>query len=125
MSTMFNSKVRQVNEVVKNYFEGIFHGNVEQLKSSFATTAYIYGDINGAEYAKSLDEYLGGVAARKSPSELGETFEMQLEGINFIGNNAMVRAHLPMLGYNYYDYLILSIVNNEWKIVGKIFSHVE
>jgi len=120
---MFIDKVKQVNEVVKNYFEGIYHGNVAQLKSSFADTAYIYGDIKGVEYARSLEEYLNGVASRQSPSALGESFEMVIEGVNFIGMNALVKVHLPMLGYNYYDFL--SIVEGKWKIVGKIFSHVE
>ena len=125
ISAMYQEKTAQVSEVVQNYFEGIYHGNVEQLRGSFAETAYIYGDVKGQEYAKSIEDYLAGVAGRKSPKELGENFEMEITGISFIGNNAMVNAHLPMLGYNYYDYLLLSVVNDEWKIVGKIFSHVE
>lgn len=122
---MYQEKTVQVSEVVQNYFEGIYHGSVEQLKSVFADTTHIYGDIKGQEYARSLEEYLAGVASRKSPKELEENFEMEITGISFIGNNALVNAHLPMLGYNYHDYLLLSVVNDEWKIVGKIFSHVE
>ena len=122
---MYKEKAEQVSKVVKHYFEGIYEGDIAKLKSSFASTTHIYGDIKGQEYARSLEEYMAGVAGRKSPKERGENFEMEITGISFIGNNALVNAHLPMLGYNYYDYLILSVVNHEWKIEGKVFSHVE
>lgn len=34
-------------------------------------------------------------------------------------------AHLKMLGFNYYDFLSLGHVNGDWKIVNKVFAHVE
>ena len=65
-----------------------------------------------------------GVKSRKSPDDLGEPFKMKTIGIDIMGNIAMVKLHVPMLGNNYYDYLSLIKTNNDWKIVNKIFSHV-
>lgn len=122
---MYKDKATAVAAIVNDYFDGIFYGNVDKLRNSFTSSAHIYGDIRGEEYSKSLDEYLKGVAARKSPNELEEENQMELLGIEIIGNVALVQAHSPMLGFNYYDFLSLSLVQGQWKIVNKVFTHVE
>ena len=122
---MYTDKSKAITAVVNNYFEGIFYGNVDKLKGSFIDNAHIYGDIKGEAYSKTVDEYLEGVKTRKSPNELQEEFKMELIGIEIMGDVAMAKVHLPMLGFNYYDFLSLSIVNGEWKIVNKVFTHVE
>ena len=110
--------------MVRSYFDGIYNGNVDLLRSSFKENAYIYGDVGGKPYAKSLEEYLGGVISRKSPRELGEPNQMEILGIEILGQVALAKVHLPMLGFNYYDYLSLCVIEGEWKIVNKVFSHV-
>ena len=122
---MYQEHIKAISKVIRDYFDGIYDGNVDKLQGSFTPDAYIYGDIKGEEYAKTLEEYLAGVKARKSPAELNEKFGMEITGIEVIGNVAMAKAHLKMLGFNYYDFLSLSIVNGDWKIVNKVFSHVE
>lgn len=122
---MYEEKASQIRTTIKNYFEGIYNGDVPKLKNTFIKTAYLYGDIKGAEYMKSLNEYCEGVKNRKSPKEMGEVFRMNILSIEVIGNIAIAKLHVPMLDFNYYDYLSLCLINNEWKIVNKIFTHVE
>ena len=116
---------KAINRVINDYMVGIYQGNVEQLRSSFSPEAYLFGDVNAVEYRKSLEDYLSGVAGRQSPEQLGETMRMKLLGLEIQGQVAVARVHMPMLGFNYYDFLSLSIVKGEWKIVNKIFTHVE
>lgn len=122
---MYINKAEQVTKVIKNYFDGIYYGDIEKLRSSFRDDVYLYGDVRGDEYLKSLDEYLEGVKNRKSPSELNEKNQMEILSIEIIGNVAIAKLHVPMLGFNYYDFLSLSLVQGEWKIVNKLFTHVE
>lgn len=122
---MYKDKATAVAAIVNDYFDGIFYGDIDKLRNSFTSNAHIYGDIRGEEYSKSLDEYLKGVAGRKSPNELEEEKRMELLGIEIIGNVALAKAHSPMLGFNYYDFLSLSLVQGQWKIVNKVFTHVE
>ena len=121
---MYLENIKKIEQVITNYFEGIYYGNLEKLESSFDDNAIIYGDINGVPYKKSKEDYISGVKNRQSPSVLKEDFKMKIVGIDVIGNVAMVKVHLPMLGYNYYDYLSLTKIDKEWKIVNKIFSNV-
>ncbi|WP_108803927.1 nuclear transport factor 2 family protein [Aquimarina sp. Aq107] len=121
---MYKDNIKDIENVITNYFEGIFYGEVDKLAPCFTDSAFIYGDINGVPYKKSVIEYLDGVKERKSLNDLNEMFKMEVVGIDIIGNVAMVKLRVPMLGYNYYDYLSLAKVNDNWKIVNKIFTHV-
>ena len=121
----YTEKINDIETVITGYFEGLFYGDIQKLGRSFATEAYLYGDIRGEAYLKNLKDYLEGVAARKSPHELGEDFRMEILSVEVTGKVAVARLHVPMLGYNYYDHLALSKINGEWKIVNKLFVHVE
>ena len=122
---MYKDKTAQISNVVSRYFEGIYTGNVDQLTSSFHSNAFLYGDVKGKPYLKSLEDYLDSVQHRKSPAELGEENHMKIISLEILGDVAIAKLHVPMLGYNYYDFLSLAVVKGEWKIVNKIFSHVE
>ncbi|SEL49542.1 Putative lumazine-binding [Aquimarina amphilecti] len=121
---MYKNKIKEIEKVISNYFEGIFYGDVDKLESCFADNVFIYGDIKGAAYKKSIRQYLEGVKERQSPNDLNETFRMEIIGVDIIGNVAMIKLRVPMLGYNYFDYLSLTKMNDNWKIVNKIFTHV-
>ena len=122
---MYRENINQIENLITSYFEGIHYGKTEQLKELFHKNVHIYGDIKGADYLKSIDEYLEGVKNRQSPHDLNETLKMKIIGIDIMGKTAMAKLHVPMLGYNYYDYLSLANIGGDWKIVNKIFTHVE
>lgn len=122
---MYIEGVKKIEILVTNYFEGIFNGDVVKLQSCFHENVHIYGDIKGVDYVKTVSEYLEGVKNRQSPKDLDENFGMKIIGIDIMGKIAMVKLHVPMLGYNYYDYLSLNQINTEWKIISKLFTHVE
>ncbi len=123
---MYEEHSSEIKNTISHYFQGIYNGGVEKLESVFHPEALLSGDIKGDPYFKTLSDYIDGVRNRKSPSELGEDFQMKILGIEILGNTAIAKlTHAPMLGYNYHDFLSLSMVNGEWKIVNKLFSHVE
>ncbi len=122
---MDREHIKHVENVIDNYFEGIFFGDTEKLRSCFHENVILYGDINGSTYIKTLTEYLNSVRERQSPNDLKEPFKMETISIDIIGKIAMVKLHVPMLGYNYHDYLSMTKINDQWKIVNKIFTHVD
>lgn len=122
---MFTDKSKEIQQVIHNYFDGIYEGDVPKLRSAFSPSAILYGDIKGTDYLKSVEEYLDGVVNRQSPRDLQEDMKMEILGLEVIGNVAIAKLRLPMLGYNYYDFLSLTKIEGEWKIVNKLFAHVE
>jgi hypothetical protein len=116
---------KEIVSVIENYFEGIYKGDIELLRSVFHRDTLLFGDIKGYSYQKNVDDYLAVVANRKNPKEIGELFQMKILSVEVLGTIAFVKVHVPMLGYNYYDYLSLLKFNQQWKIVSKLFTHVD
>jgi hypothetical protein len=121
---MFQQDVEEIQAVITNYFEGIFYGDIEKLESAFHPQCLLFGDINGQPYLKNLPDYLEGVKNRKSPDELGENFRMKILGIEILNNMAYAKLHVPMLGYNYYDFITLSRISGKWVYINKVFTNV-
>ena len=121
---MYTKETTAIQSLIDDYFKGIFHGDIGKLRPAFHPQCLLFGDINGQPYFKNLDEYIEGVKNRKSPQEQGESFQMEMLGIEILGNNAIAKLHLPMLGYNYYDFLSLSKISGSWQIVNKLFTNV-
>jgi hypothetical protein len=122
---MYNKNSREIETTISHYFQGIYKGDIEKLKNVFHPQALLTGDIKGEPYFKTVKDYIEGVKTRKSPSDLGEDFMMEIMGIEILGSTAVAKLHVPMLGFNYYDFLSLSLVNQKWEIVNKLFTHVE
>lgn len=122
---MYDKHSSEIKAVISDYFNGIYKSDVMLLENAFHSKALLFGNINDAPYFKSALEYIGDVKIRKSPKELDEDLKMNIIGLDIMGEIAMVKVHVPILGYNYYDYLSLAKINKDWKIVNKIFTHVE
>lgn len=114
----------EINEVLNQYFNGIFNGDANLLRSIFHPKTLVAGDINGVPYFKELDQYLEGVATRKSPHELGEIFRMEILSVEINNAIAIAKVRVPIFDYNYFDLLSLSIFNGKWVIMNKLLTHV-
>ena len=115
---------KQITSVVEGYFNGIFVGDTDLLRSVFHPMAFLSGDVKGEPYFKTLEDYLEGVKNRKSPNELGAKFGMEIISIEIINTIAIAKTHVPIFEYNYYDLLSLSLIDGKWVIVKKLLTHV-
>lgn len=121
---MFDQEIRSIQKTIFNYFEGVFYGDTKKLEPAFHPQCLLIGDINGQPYFKSLPEYLENVRNRKSPESSGEEFLMRILSIEVVNNVAIAKLHVPVLGFNYYDFMSLNKINKEWVIVNKVFSNL-
>lgn len=117
-------EVPAIEAVLQDYAEGIFCGDVARLRGAFHPDARLFGMVKGQSYDKPLEDYLAVVAARQSPSQLGEPFRMRLLTLEVQGSIALARLHCPMLGFNYLDFLSLRLQGGRWQIVSKLFTHL-
>lgn len=124
-STILQSpEVPAIETVLQDYAEGIFFGDVARLRNALHPDAHLFGMVKGQAYNKPREEYLAVVAARASPSQLGEPFRMRLLTLEVQGSIALARLHCPMLGFNYIDFLSLRLQGGRWQIVSKLFTHL-
>ncbi|MGN7889467.1 nuclear transport factor 2 family protein [Dyadobacter sp. 22481] len=120
----YTDRAADITAVLSDYFNGVFKGDTDLLRSAFHPQALVAGDVNGQAYFKTLDQYLDGVRNRKSPFELGESFRMEIMSIEVINQIAVAKVRLPMFEFNYHDLLSLTKVDGKWLIVNKLLTNV-
>lgn len=113
-----------IASIVDAYFKGVYTGDAAGLARLFDADAQVYGENNGQAYHKPIAAYLEGVAARKSPQELGEPYRMKTLAVDNLSSIANVTLHSPMLGFNYHLYLTLRRLEGKWSIVNKTFVNL-
>lgn len=58
---------RAILLVLADYFNGLYLGDTELLRSVFHPQAALFADLEGQAYHKHIDAWLDGVARRPSP----------------------------------------------------------
>lgn len=115
-----------VAELIETYFEGLYYADSITLKTVFHPDLRYVNATPGAYMAHNLDPYLAEVDQRIPPFEQGEARQHQLEKIEFANDRmAIVWASIRMMGRDYQDLLTVIATENGWRIISKIFTHIE
>ena len=64
-----------IRQTVQDYFEGMYHSDVERLKAAFHPSAFLMGYFQGNFAQISLKDWLGMIGKTPAPSEGGEAFD--------------------------------------------------
>lgn len=106
------------------YFKGIYEGDTNLLRKVLHPGTLLFADIKGQPYAKTLDEYLDGVAHRQSPKDSGMPFKGTVIKVRVINSIAVASVHVKMYAFNYDEFLSFHKIDNQWVIVNKMFTDV-
>jgi hypothetical protein len=111
-----------IAQVLEIYFKGIYTGDVELLKTVYNPGTLLFGDVKGQPYAKTLDQYLDGVAHRQSPKDSGKPFKGEIISIESIHSIAVARVRVKMYDFDYQEILSFHQFEGHWLIVNKMIS---
>jgi len=121
-STQDSTSIAQVLE--DYYFKGIYEGDINTLGHIFNPGTLLFGDVKGQPHAKTLDQYLDGVAHRQSPKDSGKPFKGTVIAIDVINSIAVAKVHVKMYEFNYDEFLSFHKIDNRWVIVNKMIADV-
>ena len=107
------------------YFKGIYEGDINALGNILNPGTLLFGDVKGQPYAKTLDQYLDGVAHRQSPKDSGKPFKGTIISVNVISSIAVAKVHVKMYEFNYDEFLSFHKINNKWMIVNKMITDLD
>jgi hypothetical protein len=114
-----------ITQVLENYyFKGIYEGDVNTLGQIYYKGTLLFGDVKGQPYAKTLEEYLDGVAHRQSPKDSGKPFKGDIIAIKVVNSIAIAEVKVKMYDFIYYDLLSFHQIDGKWLIVNKMISDV-
>lgn len=115
-----------ISDVLEGYyFKGIYTGDVSILNNIYHTGTLLFGDVKGQPYAKTLTEYLDGVAHRQSPKDSGKPFKGEILSINVIQSIAIAEVKVKMYEFNYHEFLSFHKMDTKWLIVNKMISDIK
>ena len=107
------------------YFKGIYEGDINALGNILNPGTLLFGDVKGQPYAKTVDQYLDGVAHRQSPKDSGKPFKGTIISVNVISSIAVAKVHVKMYEFNYDEFLSFHKINNKWMIVNKMITDLD
>lgn len=106
----------------KNYFKGIYEGDINTLEGVFYPGALLFGDVKGQPYKKTLTEYLDGVANRQSPKDSGKPFKGEIISIKVVNSIAIAEVKVTMYDFVYHEFLSFHKMDAGWYLVNKMIS---
>jgi len=115
--------LEMIRQTVQDYFDGLYHSDVETLKKVFHVNAQVVGFYKGNPVFQSLEGFLEIVEGTPAPFEKGEEYDMKIVSIEVTGDEAIAKVADLYLGLRFTDYLSLLKINGEWVIVNKMFNH--
>lgn len=106
------------------YFKGIYEGDPDLISQIFYSGTLLFGDVKGAPYAKTLEQYLDGVRNRVSPKDSGKTFQGEIIQINVVNSIAIAEVKVKMYEFYYHDFLSFHKLDGHWLIVHKMMTDI-
>ncbi|WP_426485405.1 nuclear transport factor 2 family protein [Flavobacterium sp. 2] len=117
------AEIAAIRDAVENYyFKGIYEGDVLLLGSIFYPGSFVFGDVKGQPYFKTVDLYLDGVKNRQSPKDSGKPFKGEILNIKVVNSIAIAELNVKMYDFNYRDFLSFHKINGKWLIVNKMLT---
>ena len=114
----YQSDYEDIIRLLNDYFDGLFEGDVEKLRSIFHDDAYLKAN----NYRKTRDEWLEAVATRPVPRDEGMKYNFNIQSLEIIGDQAMAKVDAPLLAAHFIDFLGLLKEDGQWKIVNKMYT---
>jgi hypothetical protein len=114
-----------ISQALENYyFKGIYTGDLALLHRIYYPGTLLFGDVKGQPYAKTLDQYLDGVAHRQSPKDSGKQFKGEILSVRVVNSIAVAEVKVKMYEFLYHEFLSFHKIDGTWLIVNKMISDV-
>lgn len=106
----------------KDYFQGIYEGDIDAMDRIFYPHALLFGDVKGQPYAKTYEQYIDAVKKRQSPKDSGKPFKGEILNIKVVNSIAIAEVRVKMFEFHYHEFLSFHKINDNWVIVTKMMS---
>lgn len=118
--TVFNAVAQTEEAAVRACLENYMSGEGSRVEKAFHPSASMkYIDAQSGEFKDvAIADFIARVKANTTPAKR----QIEIVSMNIEGNAAQAKIKIETEKVILYDYMNLLKINNEWKIVSKIFS---
>jgi hypothetical protein len=119
------SDLREIEQVLQTYFDGVFEGDTTKLALAFHEVAHLFGVEDGKLMDMSRAQWFELLRGRESPQSRDLKRHDWVVQIDHSGpNTAFAKVHCQIPPRYFTDYLTLTRLDGGWKIVSKTY-HTE
>ena len=114
-----------VRTVIDNYIKGTYSADTDLLKRCFHPNAVMSGYYRGDLDIGSPQPFFDQLESELSPKSSGEDYQAEISFIHIAGRMAsagLVEDNL--LGTNYVNHFHLLKIDDQWRIISKIYVDV-
>ena len=116
----------EIEALTQRYFDGLYQSDSTVLRTVFHQQLSYVNATPGNHEFLDLEAYMARIDARTSPSSRNDPRNDVVERITLKGGQiGLVEARMTMLGRDYQDLLTVIRTDNGWKVLTKVFTHVE
>ncbi len=112
--------VSALENVVRDYLDGMIYVDEARLRRAFHPDARIIGHFQGALEWHDLDQFIGG-CRKMGAAPANEPYYWEILSADVTGDIALIKLTDDYVGVRYTDYLTLLHVDGRWRIVNKTF----
>ena len=87
-----NTDLDKITQTVQHYFDGLYHSDIEALKTAFDPDAFLHGYFDGQLVHVPINAWLKQVETKPAPSENGEAYDMKIVSVDITDNIAQVKV---------------------------------
>ncbi len=118
-----NQRFREIEELLQTYFDGLYHCDLDRLKTVFHRDAVYATTDEGTPLIRDMETYFSVVAKRVSPASRKEARRDIVEAIDIAGENtALARVRCRIGPRDFVDFLSLIRIDGQWQIIAKVFQ---
>ena len=115
-----SNQIAAVEKAVNYYLKGSLLGDPDVIKKAFHPDAKVQGFARGKHSVYDIPTFLGFFSKDKPGKH-----EINIVSVDIANSAASVRCEWDFGSWKYVDYLSLIKLDNEWKIVSKIYTIVK
>ena len=116
----------EIQALMQRYSYGLYQSDSAVLRNVFhPELAYVIATPGNHEFM-GFEAYMARIDERTPPASRNDPRDDVIERITLKGGQiGVVEARMTMLGRNYQDLLTVIHTDDGWKVLTKVFTHVE
>lgn len=119
------NELAAVTDLLQDYFDGLYHCDVERLERVFHPQAVYACATEGSLRYLTMQEYFPIVRDRVSPASRGQPRGDRIVSVEWAGPvTAMARVECSIEPRHFTDFLSLVKLDGRWQIIAKVFHFV-
>lgn len=116
----------EIEALMQRYFDGLYQSDSVVLRTVFHPELAYVNATRGNHEFMGFEAYTTRIDGRTPPASRQEPRDEVIERIALKdGQIGVVEARMTMLGRNYQDLLTVIRTDDGWKVLTKVFTHVE